>query len=159
MGIHRRPVTVSDADYRRLAELRYQIRRFLHFSEHAARAAGLEPKQHQLLLAIRGMPQRVPASVGGLAERLQLAHHSAVELVDRLEQGGLVMRRRSERDRRRVLVVLTPRGVAVLRELSRDHLAELRVRGPELLSALHAVLARRLANGAEGPPPGGTAAA
>jgi DNA-binding MarR family transcriptional regulator len=131
---------VSDEDYRRLAELRYRIRRFQHFSEQAARAAALEPQQHQLLLAIRGLPAGRAATVGELAERLQLHHHSAVGLVDRLERAGFVSRRHDAGDRRRVLVGLTPRGDATLRELSRVHLAELRAQGRELLLALTPLL-------------------
>src|SRR5712692_2945540 len=91
------------ADYEALAELRYQIRRFLHFSEQAARAAGLEPHQHQLLLALKGLPAPgEPASIGWLAERLQIQHHSAVELVDRLAERGLASRSRAPSDRRQV---------------------------------------------------------
>ncbi len=133
---------LSDSDYRRLAEFRYRIRLFQHFSEQAARGAGLEPQQHQLLLAIRGLPEERPATIGGLAERLQLHHHSTVGLVDRLERSGLVERRRDAADRRRVLVVLTPQGGAMLHELSRHHLGELRARGRELVSSLQALLPR-----------------
>ena len=111
--------------YRALAEFRYQIRRFLRFSEQAARAAGLEPQHHQLLLAVKGLPRHGHATVGELAERLQVQHHSAVELIDRLVERKLVRRRRATVDRRRVFVELTPRGETVLRELSPHHLAEL----------------------------------
>lgn len=103
--------TITDTDYRSLAEVRYQIRRFLHFSEQAARATGIEPQQHQLLLAVRGLDQ---PSISVLAERLQIQHHSAVELVDRLAERGLVLRSRAPSDRRQVLVQLTPRGEAEL---------------------------------------------
>ena len=72
-------------DYRALAEFRYQLRRFDRFSERAARAVGLEPQQHQLLLAVKGMPAGVHATIGLLAERLQVQHHTAVELVDRMQ--------------------------------------------------------------------------
>jgi len=75
---------VTIDDYRGLGEFRYQIRRFLRFSEQVAREAGIEPQQHQLLLAIKGLPEGVVASISILAERLQIQHHSAVELVDRL---------------------------------------------------------------------------
>ncbi len=131
---------VTPADYRRLAEFRYLIRRFLAFSEAAARAAGLEPQQHQLLLAAMGLPDGVEPTIGTLAERLQIQHHSAVELVDRLAERGLVERVRSDEDRRRVHVRLTPAGAAVLRELSRHHLAELRSSGPQLARALTAII-------------------
>ncbi|HYX50470.1 MAG TPA: helix-turn-helix domain-containing protein, partial [Ktedonobacteraceae bacterium] len=75
---------ISITEYQTLAEFRYQLRRFLRFSEQAARAAGLEPQQHQLLLALKGLPEGRKATIGALAERLQLTHHSTVELVDRL---------------------------------------------------------------------------
>jgi DNA-binding MarR family transcriptional regulator len=122
-------------DYQSLAELRYQIRRFLHFSEQAARDAGLEPRQHQLMLALKGLPRRVRPRVGELAERLQIQHHSAVELANRLAAGGLV-RRRAGQDRREVLLALTPKGERLLRELSLHHKAELRMQGPALVAAL-----------------------
>ncbi|MBZ5591258.1 MAG: MarR family winged helix-turn-helix transcriptional regulator [Acidobacteriia bacterium] len=134
--------TITDSDYQALAEVRYQIRRFLHFSEQAARAAGLEPHQHQLLLAVRGHDKR---SIGILAERLQIQHHSAVELVDRLEERGFVARSRAPSDRRQVMVQLTPRGEEELKKLTTCHLAELRDTGPALVSALEAVIGR--ANG------------
>lgn len=114
------------ATYRALAEFRYQIRRFLHFSEQAARTAGLEPRQHQLLLALKGLPAGEAATIQVIAERLQLRHHSTVELVDRLETRGLVRRRRNPKDRRQVFIDLTVRGEAILRQLSVHHLTELR---------------------------------
>jgi DNA-binding MarR family transcriptional regulator len=132
---------LGDAHYQLLAEIRHRIRRFLAFSERRARAAGLEPQQHQLLLAVRaGLGA---AGIGDLARRLLLRHHSAVELVDRLERRGLVARRRDAADGRRVLVRLTPRGERVLARLSEHHLAELRTSGPELARALARLLATR----------------
>lgn len=131
---------VSEAEYRALAEFRYQIRRFLHFSEQAARAAGLEPHQHQLLLALKGLPGTVPPTIRRIAERLQIQHHSAVELIDRLEEHGLVGRSRGEQDRREVFIHLTPRGDRVLRELSLHHRAELRSAGPALVRALNPLI-------------------
>ena len=126
-----------------MAEFRYQIRRFLHFSEKAARAAGIEPQQHQLLLAIKGaMESGEEPSVGFLADRLQLQHHSTGELVDRLVERGLVTRSRASEDRRQVLVHLTARGEAELERLSACHLTELRTNGPALVSALEAVIRR-----------------
>ena len=124
------------ADYESLAEMRYQIRRYLHFSEEASRAAGLEPRQYQLLLAIKGLPKEVRPRIGELAERLQIQHHSTVELVNRLAKGGYVRRHRDDADRREVLLALTPRGETVLRKLFMHHRAELRLRGPALISAL-----------------------
>lgn len=127
------------ADYEFLAEFRYQIRRFLSFSEQAAREVGLEPRQHQLLLALKGLPAGVRPRIGEVAERLQIQHHSTVELVNRLADAGYVRRRRSGEDRREVLLALTPKGDKVLRELSLQHKRELRVAGPRLLSALKGV--------------------
>src|SRR5437763_9383595 len=117
------------SDYQALAELRYQIRLFLHFSEEAARSAGLEPRQHQLMLALKGLPKGVRPRIGELAERLQIQHHSTVELVNRLSAGGYVKRRRGGDDRREVLLTLTPKGEKVLRDLSLHHRAELRMQG------------------------------
>ena len=131
---------VTAAEYRALAEFRHRLRRFLRFSEHAARGAGLEPRQHQLLLAVRGMPAPGAATIGALAERLQLRHHSTVELVDRMEAAGLVRRSRPDDDRRRVVVALTRRGEALLARLSRAHQTELRTVAPRLLVALHALV-------------------
>src|ERR1700739_2062200 len=91
-------------DYQALAEFRYQIRRFLHFSEEAARHAGVEPQHHQLMLAVKGRPPGEAARIGYLADRLQIQHHSAVELVDRLATKGLITRTRGSEDRREVFV-------------------------------------------------------
>jgi DNA-binding MarR family transcriptional regulator len=131
---------LTAGDYQSLAEFRHQIRRFVYFSERAARTAGLEPRQHQLMLALKGLPAGVRPKIGELATRLQIQHHSAVELVNRLEVAGLVRRQRCTQDRREVLLELTPRGEKVLRELSLHHRAELRSQGPALLSALQRVM-------------------
>lgn len=128
-------------DYESLAEFRHLIRRFLRFSERAARNAGLEPRQHQLLLALKGLPPSVRPRIGELAERLQVQHHSAVELVNRLETAGFVRRQRGTEDRREVLVEFTRRGEKILRDLSLDHRAELLSQGPQLLDALQQLLA------------------
>lgn len=135
------------ADYESLADLRYQVRRFLHFSEQAARSAGLEPRQHQLLLALKGLPKTVRPRIGELAERLQIQHHSAVELVNRLSAGGYVRRRRGGDDRREVLLVLMPKGERVLRDLSIHHREELRQQGPKLVRALKTAMAGRKSAG------------
>ncbi len=132
--------TISIPDYQALAEFRYQIRRFLRFSEEAAYAANLEPQQHQLLLTIKGLPEDKTATVGELAERLQLRHHSTVELIDRLVNKGLVERRRDDEDQRRVLVSLTPQGEEILHHLSRTTLTELRSTGPNFVNSLNALL-------------------
>ncbi len=126
-------------DYQSLAELRHQIRRFLHFSEQNARKAGLEPRQHQLMLALKGLPAGRRPRVAEIAERLQIQHHSAVELVNRLSEGGFVRRNRATQDRREVLLSLTAKGEKVLRELSLQHRAELRNAGPALVKALRQV--------------------
>ena len=131
--------TLTLADYQSLAELRYQIRRFLHFSEQASREAGLEPRQHQFMLALKGLPHGVRPRIGELAERLQIQHHSAVELVNRLSAGGYVRRHRAHEDRREVLLALTPKGERILRDLSLHHRAELRQQGPKLIAALKRV--------------------
>jgi DNA-binding MarR family transcriptional regulator len=124
------------SDYESLAELRYQIRRFLSFSEQAARAAGLEPRQHQLMLGLKGLPAKARPTIGELAERLQIQHHSAVELVNRLAAAGYIRRARAGEDRREVLLSLTPKGEKVLRQLSLHHRSELRLAGPALVKAL-----------------------
>ena len=129
-------------DYSALADFRYEIRRFLNFSESAARTAGVEPHQHQALLAIKGLPPRQIATVGILAERLQIQHHSAVELTDRLQSKGLIRRSRGEADRREVLLELTLRGEKLLRELTLSHRAELQLAGPKLVAALESAIAR-----------------
>ena len=135
--------TPTLSDYRALAELRYQIRRFLHFSEQAARKMRLEPQQHQLMLALKGLPNGLHPTIGTLAERLQLQHHSTVELVNRLSAGGLVRRSRAGDDRRQVLLGLTAKGEKVLRELSMGHKAELRTQGPALVAALERAMRPR----------------
>lgn len=127
-------------NYRAMAEFRYQIRRFLRFSEQAARAAGLEPQQYQLLLALKGMGDESDHRIGEIAERLQIQHHSTVELVDRLTRRALVRRRRSNADRREVLLDLTAKGEKLLQELALHHRAELRESGPALISALRKAL-------------------
>lgn len=132
--------TISLSDYESLAELRYQIRRFLHFSEQAAREAGLEPRQHQFMLAVKGLPPGIRPLIGTLAERLQIQHHSAVELVDRLSRAGFIRRQRDAIDGRQVLLSLTAKAEKVLRELSLAHKAELRTAGPALQAALVRVL-------------------
>ncbi len=132
--------SLSLADFQSMAELRYQIRRFLRFSENAARQAGLEPQQHQLLLAVRGLPDHSKPTVGVLAERMQLQHHSTVELIDRLVDRGFLCRLRASDDRRRVLVKLTHEGEKFLKTLSLDHLQELRSAGPKFVNILQRLI-------------------
>lgn len=133
---------MSAAEYRALAEFRHRLRRFVHFSEQAAIEVGLEPRQHQLLLAVRGLPVGLAPTVGVLAERLQLRHHSTVELIDRCEARGLVRRTAHGADRRQVVIALTPLGERVLQRLSVAHRAELESAGNELLEALAALVGR-----------------
>jgi DNA-binding MarR family transcriptional regulator len=123
---------LTKTQYEKLASFRYALRRFLHFSEEAAHTAGLTPQQHQALLAIKGFPRRDHVTVGELAERLQLRHHSVVGLVDRLVAEKLLARRPSREDRRRVFVHLTARGENVLQTLSAAHARQLKQIGPEL---------------------------
>jgi DNA-binding MarR family transcriptional regulator len=121
-----------------LAEFRYTLRRFMHFSEEAAVAAGLTPQQHQLLLQIAGAPSGALTTVGYLAERLSLRHHSVVELGDRCEEAGLLVRRRDTDDRRMVVLELTAAGARILGDLSADHTRELKELGPQLVRTLRA---------------------
>ena len=142
------------SDYQALAEFRYQIRRFQRFSEAAARIAGIEPQHHQIMLAIKGKPAREEAGIGYLAERLQIQHHSAVELVDRLESRGLIVRVRDSEDRRQVFVRLTARGEHVLEELTVHTSAELRSNAPALVSILRRLAAPRKSQAAQRRPAG-----
>jgi len=129
-------------DYRTLAELRYQVRRFLRTREVAARAAGVEPQHYLLLLQIKGLEGARPATVGTLAERLQLRHHTVVALVNRLVTRGLVARQRTPSDRRQVVVKLRPAGEAVLKKLALYSIEELRTEGPALVVALTRLIGR-----------------
>jgi DNA-binding MarR family transcriptional regulator len=131
--------TFSGRAYRQLAEFRRQIRRFLHFSEEAARQHGIEPQQHQLLLALKGLPVGVRPTVSALSSRLCLRHHSTVELINRLVERGAAVRRTSEEDRREVLVELTPVGEEILEKLSSEHWREVQISGPELARTLEAI--------------------
>src|SRR5580704_4699072 len=133
---------ITPAEYRALAELRYRIRHFLREGDAKARAVGLEPQQYLMLLAIRGLPEGREATIQTLAERLALKHHSAVELVDRMETNGYVRRTRSRDDRRRVFVTLSPRGERLLEQGARNRISELRTSGEALVGAIEALLER-----------------
>jgi len=128
------------SDYQALAEFRYQIRKFLHFSARAVQASGLERGQYQLMLAMKGMPEGVRPRIRELANRMQIQHHSAVELVNRLESGGYVKRERAQDDRREVLLALTAKGERVLAELALHHHQELQSAAPSLVAALRKVM-------------------
>jgi DNA-binding MarR family transcriptional regulator len=123
---------LKKAQYEMLAAFRYALRQFMHFSEEAAHAAGVTAQQHQALLAIKGFPGRESVTVGELAERLQLRHHSVVGLINRLMTRKLVSRTASAEDHRRVIVQLTTRGENILEKLSSAHTEQLSRIGPEL---------------------------
>src|SRR5262249_37626030 len=116
---------VGEVDYQALAQFRYELRKFLAFSETAARKEKLTPQQHQALLSIKGFSRDRPLSVGELAQLLLIRHHTAVELTDRMEKLGLVARAADPDDGRRILVRLTAGGERRLRKLSRVHFEEL----------------------------------
>ncbi|HET9729909.1 MAG TPA: MarR family transcriptional regulator, partial [Acidimicrobiia bacterium] len=116
---------LDDADYERLLAFRTGLRQFLRWSEQEAAAVGLSPAQHQLLLAIRGHAGPDDPTIGETADALLLRHHSAVELVDRAEHGGLVQRVPDDNDHRIVRLRLTRDGQRTIRRLSRAHLEEL----------------------------------
>jgi len=137
---------ITSPEYQALAELRYRIRLFLREGDAIALAAGLEPQQYQLLLAIRGMKDGDTATIGALAERLSIKHHSAVELVDRLEKRGFVKRLRDKLDRRQVHVTLLPRGEKALAEIVKVRISELRASGDALVRAIETLLERRKTN-------------
>lgn len=122
----RPPRPLGDDDYRALAAFRAELRRFLRFSEDAARAAGLTPQQHQALLAVRGHPGPGPASVSDVAAALALQLHSTTELLARAEAAGLLDRAPDPADRRRTVCTLTAAGDEVLAALSARHRVELR---------------------------------
>jgi len=129
----------SKQDYQTLAEFRYALRCFLRFSETAAREAGLTFQQHQALLFIVGFPEREQVTIGELAERLQIRHHSTVGLVNRLEEQGLVERNQDHADRRQVFIRLTDKGTGILKGLANIHREELRSLGPQLCSMLEQI--------------------
>jgi DNA-binding MarR family transcriptional regulator len=121
---------------RTLAEFRYELRQFLHFSESAAVKAGLQPQQHQLLLQVAGAPEGEAVTIAYAAERLSLRHHSVVELVNRSEREELLVRTVDERDQRRAILQVTRKGELVLGRLAGDHARELEEMVPRLAKAL-----------------------
>ncbi len=126
----------TDEDYRTLAGFRFALRRFLQFSERAAAQLGVTAQQYQAMLAVRGFPDRARVTVGELAERMCIQHHSAVGLVDRLVERDLARRVSSKGDRRHVFVELTAHGERILEELAAIHRSELRRIGPDMIGAL-----------------------
>jgi DNA-binding MarR family transcriptional regulator len=135
--------TISDTEYRALAELRYRIRHFIQDGDAAAQRSSLEPQQYLMLLAIRGLPQGAVATIRTLAERMALKHHSAVELIDRLELRRLVRRSRGVRDKREVRVSLLPQGSKLLDRVVRDRISELKASGVALADAITALVERK----------------
>lgn len=128
--------SLTKREYELLATFRYMLRQFLHFSEEAARAIDLQPQQHQALLMIKGFPDRDWVTIKELADRLQIRHHSTVELVKRLVVQGLLVRTHATTDRRQVQVSLTPHGAELLAQLTAVHKAELNQLAPQLISLL-----------------------
>ena len=131
-----RPRQLIKSQYETLAAFRYALRRFIHFSEEAAHAAGITAQQYQALLAIKGFPARDNVTVGELAERLQLRHHSAVGLIDRLVTEKLVVRAPSAGDRRQVIIQLTNRGEKIVEKIAAVHREQLKRIGPEISQLL-----------------------
>jgi DNA-binding MarR family transcriptional regulator len=126
--------------FRKLAEFRFQLRKFLHFSHIAAEECGVRPQQYQLLLCIYGMPEELDPTIAHVAARMLLKHNSAVELVDRTIEQGLLRRSPDMTDHRRILLRVTPQGERVLASLAEYHIEELDQAGPELIRALRRVL-------------------
>lgn len=138
--------TVNKSDYETLAAFRYELRKFLRFSEQAAEQHDLTPQQYLVLLEIRGLPEGEGMTVGALAERLQVTPHNAVGRVNRLEQRGIVRRRTCAQDRRRVYVSLTRTGERILERLAHVHQEELKTVGPllvKLLTQMNSAVERR----------------
>lgn len=116
---------LNKRDFETLADFRYQIRKFVRFSEQLAIKHGIKPQQYQLLLQVKGYPGRDWATVGELAERLQSQHHGVVALISRCEKLGLVERRRSSEDRRRIEIRLLAKGDKLVNKVAHLHRAEL----------------------------------
>ena len=132
--------SVDLGQLRRLAEFRYQLRRFLHFSQAAAEEAGIPHQQYQLLQCVRGIPPGIEPTIANVAARMFLRHNSAVELVDRAIRQNLLLREHDAADHRRILLRVTPRGERLIASLAGHHMSELRQSGPQLVRALRHVL-------------------
>ncbi len=133
-------MTITADDYRALAEFRYEIRKFLIVSERIARGAGLQPQQYTMLLVLRGLPPNLEPNIVVLAERLQIRHNTAVELVNRLARRDLVRRYRSKNDSRKMLIQLTPAGDVLIEELVQRRFDELVSGQPVLVKALKRII-------------------
>ena len=131
---------VTLSDYRALAEFRYELRRYLALSDQAARFAGLHPGQYRFLLMLKGLPDGIEPTIGNLAGRLGLRHHSTVELVDRLEKRGFIYRERNERHRSFVFVRIAPKGESILRKIVASRKVDLKEAGPVLVKALNTLI-------------------
>jgi DNA-binding MarR family transcriptional regulator len=129
-------------DYRALSEFRYQIRKFLAASDAIARSGALQPQQYMMLLTLRGLPDGIEPTIAALAERLQIRHNSAVELVNRLAERGLVHRDRASSDSRKVFLQLTAKGASLIEKMVEKRFLELQASQPELIKALNRVLKR-----------------
>ena len=131
--------SITKTEYEVLAEFRYTLRRFMSFSENAAKEVGITPQQHQALLAIKGFPGREQITIRELSDRLQIKHHSAVGLLNRLEAEKLITRSPFQKDRRKVFISLTARGLSILERLSDIHREELQRLTPQLRSLLREI--------------------
>jgi DNA-binding MarR family transcriptional regulator len=132
---------ITVGEYQAIAELRYRIRGFLRDGDAVARRVGLSPQQYLMMLAIRGLPRGFEATIRTLAQRVALKHHSAVELVDRLEENGYVRRSRGQEDRRLVTVSLLQSGERLLEAVVRHRIGELCSNGRRLVQAINQILA------------------
>ena len=142
MSTERKHKSVAHERLAALAEFRYQLRRFLAFSEMRSEAVGISPQQYQLLQVVAAAPEGQEVSITYSAERMVVRHNSAVELVDRAERAGLVQRGADERDHRRSLVEITPQGNELLNELLRQHLTEVERAAPELTRNLQRLMGK-----------------
>ncbi|MBT9329645.1 MarR family winged helix-turn-helix transcriptional regulator [Paracidobacterium acidisoli] len=148
---HSRP-GLTRAQIQRLAEFRFQMRRFLSFSSIAAEGAGLRAQQYQLLQCVCGMPDELDPTIANVAARMLLKHNSAVELVDRTIDQGLLRRSPDPTDHRRILLRITAQGESLLDSLANHHIRELEETGPELLRALRRLLLTKMEPAAEEAP-------
>lgn len=139
----RKPAVPNRQQIQQLAEFRFQLRRFLHFSSAAAERMGVRAQQYQLLQCVYGMPELVEPTIANVAARMMLKHNSAVELVDRTMDQGLLRRSPDPMDHRRMLLRVTPEGERVIASLAEFHMEELEQAGPELIRALRRVIANR----------------
>src|ERR1700761_2887149 len=142
--------SLSRGEFQRLAEFRFQLRRFLHFSHVAAEGAGLRPQQYQLLQCVYGMPSELDPTIANVAARMLLKHNSAVELVDRTIEQGLLRRSPDPTDHRRILLRVTTQGERILASLAEYHMEELEQAGPELIRSLRRVLSMKPTTDAQG---------